>query len=286
MRKRPIHTPPPPTISVKRQAKGRGFFKRLHAVTRGRNQRAATAAAAEDLEEEHSNTRIARGLTIIFGVHIVAIGLYFFHLHFLSSRTDAPKGSTAVRTEPQAPLIGPQDRKEMIARGDTYATIAARVGVDEESLRVANNNCSLNAGNQIVIPAKRITAQLRPEIEALRNPAAQPSNQAAAPSADDGLVDASPVVTEPTGDPVLVRPRPNEEPAPRAIPVDNPPTRPQAQQANNRTPKTAKSYTVRNGDSLWGIAKRHKVEQAALMKANGITDPKKLRSGMTLKIPE
>ena len=170
-----------------------------------------------------------------------------------------------------------------------YSVIAKKIGfpsMDEESLRVANNNCSLNAGNQIVIPAKRITAQLRPEIEALRNPAAQPPNQAAAPSADDGLVDASPVVTEPTGDPVLVRPRPNEEPAPRAIPVDNPPTRPQAQQANNRTPKTAKSYTVRNGDSLWGIAKRHKVEQAALMKANGITDPKKLRSGMTLKIPE
>lgn len=274
MRKRTTTTFLTPAISVKRRPASRGFFKRLHAVTRGRNQRVAAAATAGDIEEEHTNSRIARGLFIIFGVHILAIGLYFFHLHFLSNRTDAPKGSTAVRTEPQAPLINPQDRKEMISRGDTYATIAARVGVDETSLRAANNNCALNAGNQLVIPSKRITAQLTPDVAALRQPAPP-----AQPSAEDGLVDANPVITEPAEQPVLVRPRAIEDPAPRAIPVTEP------QSSRPRTGAT-KSYTVRSGDSLWGIAKRLKVEQAALMKANGITDPKKLRTGMTLKVPQ
>jgi LysM repeat protein len=275
MRKRPSTTIfRTPVISVKRRPPVRGFLKRIHAVTRGRNQRVAAAATAGELEEEHTNSRIARGLFIIFGVHILAIGLYFFHLHFLSNRTDAPKGTAAVRTEPQAPLINPQDRKEMIARGDTYASIAARTGVDEASLRAANNNCALNAGNQLIIPSKRISAQLTPEVDALRQP-----HGPARSASDEGLVDANPVITEPSEQPVLVRPLPDEGPVPRAIPV-------KLQEPNRTSTAAGKAYTVRSGDSLWGIAKRLKVDQASLMKANGINDPKKLRTGMILKVPQ
>jgi LysM repeat protein len=45
------------------------------------------------------------------------------------------------------------------------------------------------------------------------------------------------------------------------------------------------TYTVKKGDSLWRIARRHKVELASLLKTNGITNANKLRIGMTLRIP-
>jgi LysM repeat protein len=43
---------------------------------------------------------------------------------------------------------------------------------------------------------------------------------------------------------------------------------------------------VKPGDSIFAIAGRYKVSQDALMKLNGISDPKKLRIGMKLVIPQ
>jgi LysM repeat protein len=48
---------------------------------------------------------------------------------------------------------------------------------------------------------------------------------------------------------------------------------------------SAKTYLVKSGDNLTRIASRHSVKQAAIMKANGITDPGKIRIGMSLVIP-
>ncbi|MCF7732842.1 MAG: LysM peptidoglycan-binding domain-containing protein [Akkermansiaceae bacterium] len=272
MKKRPdtlFHTP---TIKVKRQAPARRFLKRLSAVTRGRNQRVA-AAAAEDLEEADHSSRISKGLTIIFGVHILAIGAYFFHLNFLSNRTEDPGSvATAVRSEQKAqapPLINPQDHAVMVVRGDTYATIAATENIDEEALRIANGNRPIAAGIRLIVPPKRITAVLPPAVEALRENPATPAR----PAADDGLVEANPEVTATPAHAVLVRPRTGAESTPpRAIPV-------------RQSSTTARSYTVRKGDTLWAISRRMKVDQTALMGANGITNPNKIRLGMTLKIP-
>lgn len=44
-------------------------------------------------------------------------------------------------------------------------------------------------------------------------------------------------------------------------------------------------YTVVKGDNPWKIAKKFKISQDELMKANGITDPKKIQIGQQLKIP-
>jgi LysM repeat protein len=44
-------------------------------------------------------------------------------------------------------------------------------------------------------------------------------------------------------------------------------------------------YTVVKGDNPWKIAKKFKISQEELMKANGITDPKKIQIGQVLKIP-
>jgi murein DD-endopeptidase MepM/ murein hydrolase activator NlpD len=46
-----------------------------------------------------------------------------------------------------------------------------------------------------------------------------------------------------------------------------------------------KTYTVRSGDSLYGIARRFNVNADALAEANGIDDPARLRLGQKLRIP-
>ena len=44
------------------------------------------------------------------------------------------------------------------------------------------------------------------------------------------------------------------------------------------------TYTVRYGDTLSGIAKKHNTTTSAIARANGISDPRKLRPGQKLKI--
>lgn len=45
------------------------------------------------------------------------------------------------------------------------------------------------------------------------------------------------------------------------------------------------TYTVRPGDSLYGIARSNKVKFAELQQVNGISDPHRVKPGMVLKIP-
>jgi len=67
--------------------------------------------------------------------------------------------------------------------------------------------------------------------------------------------------------------------APRAILV-----RPNS--SSQTTPAASgKTHIVQPGESIFRIASRHKVSQDALMRANGITDPRKMRVGARLVIP-
>ncbi|WP_045835793.1 LysM peptidoglycan-binding domain-containing M23 family metallopeptidase [Hyphomicrobium sp. 99] len=45
------------------------------------------------------------------------------------------------------------------------------------------------------------------------------------------------------------------------------------------------TYTVRPGDSLYGIARSNKVKFAELQQVNGISDPRRVKPGMVLKVP-
>ena len=64
--------------------------------------------------------------------------------------------------------------------------------------------------------------------------------------------------------------------------------------ANNLTPPdknarlpadSGKTYVVRKGDSPYSIADKLKVDASAILKLNGIDDPKKIKPGQTLRIP-
>ena len=70
-------------------------------------------------------------------------------------------------------------------------------------------------------------------------------------------------------------------------PAREPATRPvqPTQTASIDTPGWNGSYTLNQGDSLYAIARQHRVSLADLQRANGITDPTKVRAGTVLKVP-
>jgi len=202
----------PRTVPVKRRPVRSGFFKRIHAVTRHRNQRVAATATAEDLENEDHSARISRGFTIIFLIHVVAIALYFIHLNFLNDHSVA-KSTPAVSTEAatlstpridRPPMLSPEDATCIVVAGDNYARIAAREGVDEAALRAVNQNKPIAAGLTFKLPPKRIVATDSPMVVALR--------KQATPNSTRGLVEAPPVEPSEPQRPLLVHPKVVHEP--------------------------------------------------------------------------
>ena len=261
----------PHTLPVKRRPVPQGIFKRLSAVTSNRKQRVAATATA-DMDADDSSSKISRALTIVFLFHIVAIGLLFVHQRFLDGRTPAEpqsvkagKAESAVASAPARsdyPRLAAGEKSRAVVAGDNYVRIAAKESVDEDDLRQANQNVDIRPGMVLKIPPKRIVAVDPPEVTAILNPAPA--------GGDPGLVEAVPV---------------NVSGAPRALLV-RPNVTHAAQPAPAPAAASGKTYIVQNGDSVWRIANRFKVNQDALMRANGISDARKIKGGMSLVIPQ
>jgi LysM repeat protein len=260
----------PNTLPVKRKPAPKGIFKRLSAVTRNRKQRVA-ATANPEMESEDSSSKISRALTIIFLIHIVAIGLIFIHQKFLDGRSsgDVKTVSTgkpetvarvaAVAPREDLPRLTTGEEPYVVSQGDNYTRIAAELGVDEGDLRLINNHVDIVSGRLLKIPPKRAVGQHAPAVASISQPTQ--------PVAEAGMVENVDVSNVPRAQ--LVRP------------VHNNATAAQPKSAVS----SGKSYVVQSGDSVWRIANRFKVNQDALMKANGISDARKMKVGMSLTIP-
>lgn len=264
----------PQTLPVKRRPVPKGILSRLSAVTQNRNrkQRVAAAATGGDLEVEDSGSKISRALTIIFLIHIVAIGLIFVHQRFLDGRSGEnpatakaePAESPTTVKRADLPRLTSGDKPYIVRSGDNYARIAAAEGVDEGSLRLLNKHVDIGPGLILRIPPKRIVAEDPPEVTAIREQST--SNH------DRGLVEAVPVSVSNAPKAQLVRSKLIHET--------------QAPPSGLAASASGKSYVVQPGDSIWRIANRFKISQDNLMRANGISDARKMKTGMKLVIPE
>jgi len=254
-------------IPTRRQPVRKALYARLFNKTKTKRQRAAAVSpAADDMDEGGIN--ISRSLSIIFAIHIVAIGMIFIHKQYLSGRTSAPESTAApavaeAPTTPrdQLPVLSGGDKPYMVRKGDNYAIIAAKHSVDENELREMNQDTDIRAGVVLRIPqGRRIVAEVPPEVVAIRN-------QPRADDSDLGLVEILPPAA---AEPQLIRPAlsRSDEDIPRALPV-----------AFGRT------HTVKAGENIWRISNQYKVSQEELMAINNITDPSKLQIGQTLKLP-
>jgi len=261
----------PSFLSTKRRnTKQHPVTRTLRAVTSRRKKQRVAATADHagfggDFDDDHdSGSRIARVLTIIFLIHVVAIGLIFVHHYYLKNTLPEAAASTtapATARESAAPRLSTGESTYIVARGDNYPRIAAAHELAEADLRAANDNVEIRPGLILRIPPKRITAVEPAEVAALRNP----GTPTAANPATDGLVPANDPAHR---DPVLAQPN-----IPRATPVPTP-------AASGRT------HVVQSGETIWRISQQYNVNQDALMKLNNITDPRRVRVGQTLKIPQ
>lgn len=266
------------TLPVKRKPVPKGVFRRLSAVTRNRKQRVAATASAPlpETEMDEGGSKVSRALTIIFLIHIVAIGLIFVHQKFLDGRPSETAGAAKAaeaapvveKPKENLPILTGGEKIHVVRAGDNYARIAEAEGVDEGDLRLLNQHVEMRTGLILKIPPQRIVAGESPELAEARRQL--PSD------ADRGLVENVDVSNAPKAQ--LIRPNVNH--------VENAP-RPAADVIPAAAPATGgKSYVVQPGDSVWRIANRFKVNQDALMRANGISDARKMKTGMKLVIPQ
>ena len=144
-----------------------------------------------------------------------------------------------------------------VERGDSFWTIARSYGVSKGELAACNNmsvNQPLKVGSTLVIPPGGVLGYKPPPIKKHK------------------VVKKAPVKKHAY--------------APKKF-TYKPPKR-HASVKKTSVPKSYSSsgtYTVKNGDSLWKIAKRHGVTTSQLARANGIDTNKTLKIGTKLVIP-
>ena len=239
----------------------------FHAKTKRRKKQRVAASA--DLGSEVPNLGVARALFVILVLHVAAIAAIFIHNRvtddsLITTSDRDPKTGSLIGESPkiEPPVIREDEEFYLPNLGDTFESIARAHGVKLEALRALNGDRKLKTGDVLRIPARTILV---------------------VPPIEDG-----PIVEVPKGSPIRTSIE-HEAPFESSATVVKPNVTP-AEEAT--TPvvvaprvSSGRTYTVKDGDSLWRIARRHKVALASLLKTNGITNAKTLRIGMTLRIP-
>lgn len=258
-------------LPTRRKPVRKTLSARLFNKTKTKRQRAAAASASPD-DMDESGINISRSLSIIFAIHIVAIGMIFVHKQYLSDRTPEPgtslSGSVASASTPDSnrnndlPKLSTGDTPYMVRQGDNYSIIAAKHNVDESELRNLNRGADIRAGAVLRIPkSKRIIAEDPPEVAAIRN-------QYGMNDSERGLVEIVPPVASNTAR--IVKPMRSADTAdiPRASVVGS-----------------GRTHVLKAGENIWRISNKYNVSQKELMALNNITDPTKLKIGQVIKLP-
>ncbi len=202
-----------------------------------------------------------------------------------------------------------------VRKGETMASIAKKYGVSLRSLRNANGGVRKPArgtrlkvittervwqprpqeevaattppeGDNLLIPSPTATsvpeeaadvADIQPEEAA---DTAQPADNSA--EGDENLSLGS-VVGAPRTAPAQATPQPQKQPQKQQAKPEADKAKPAAAKPAKKEQK-ASTYTVRPGDTLFGIAKKNGTTVKALQKANGLTDKSKIQPGQKLKL--
>lgn len=167
-------------------------------------------------------------------------------------------GSASTEQTPKSMAVAPTSKKtttksrtHRVRRGETLGAIARKYGVSTKQLMAWNgitNPRKVKAGQKLIIEGKS-KAKHKVKKSSIEVP----------PAKDTKLSSAAPT------------------PAPATTPSDAPAPAP--------APKNKSvTHTVKSGESLWTIARKHNVTIAQLQKWNNLSDPSAVRAGTSLKI--
>lgn len=234
--------------------------KRLHA---------RAASGREEIEEYESEAepsmKLSQAFIVVLVLHVVAVaGIYGFNKlketsakpvaakkeasPVVAEKAPEPVAEASVATPLAAEVSG---QTYTVVAGDTLKKIASKFKTSIEALEKANNltSTSIIRTGQVLVVGKGSPA-------------------ASAKAEPVPLAQATPSV--------VAKPVPVQPVAAKTAPE------PQAQESKS---SAGQSYVVAKGDNPYSIAKKFKVTQEALMKANNIDDPRKLKIGQSLAIP-
>lgn len=239
--------------------------KRIHARV------ASSREEVDDYESESEpSMKLSQAFLVVLALHILAVGgIYGFNKLKESSakpvaaKTESAPAAPPVSEKAQEPApaaaqaTGVAAETYTVVAGDTLRKIATKFKTSVEALEKANNltAASIIRTGQVLVVGKASAAAA---------PAPAASNPA--PS-----VVAKPAPQQPVAAPIASTPK---TAAPEPKPV-----------AKVESSSSGQTYVVAKGDNPYSIAKKFKVTQDALMKANKIDDPRKLQIGQKLVIP-
>jgi LysM repeat protein len=248
--------------------------KRLHA------RAASGGEEIDDYESEaEPSMKLSQAFIVVLILHVVAVGgIYGFNkLKETSAKPVAAKKEAApvvsekgsepmveaksqTQTQSQALAAKPAAAETVpqtytVVAGDTLKKIASKFKTSIEALEKANNltGTSIIRTGQVLVVGKTSSSHAAP---------------ASAKSQPVPVSQATPSV--------VAKPAPVQPVAAKTAPA--------APVAETKS-AAGQSYIVAKGDNPYSIAKKFKVNQGELMKANNIDDPRKLKIGQTLVIP-
>jgi LysM repeat protein len=247
--------------------------KKLHA------RAAASHEEIDDYEgESEPSMKLSQAFLVVLVLHVIAVGGIYGFSKFkehttpkVAAKTEAAPKKEATETI-KAPVAA-QDAKTNAApqtytvmAGDTLKRIATKFNTSIESIEKANNlapNAVLKVGQVLTIgktAAKPATEPVKAAPVAV--------TEKAAPAPAPAVVAKAPPLKAPEADKAVSTKVPAKTDAPAVT-----------------EPAKDTAYIVEKGDTPYSIAKKLKVSETALMKANNIDDPRKLKIGMKLTLP-
>jgi len=253
----------------------------------------------EDYEgESEPSMKLSQAFFIVLLLHVVAVGgIYAF-----SKYKEGSSPKPVAKVEAPAVKEPTETKKEVVAQdskpatptqsytvvgGDTLKRIASKFGTSIESIEKANNlaaNSVLHVGQLLTIA--KATKNIATEATK-QNAAEKPAPAVAAQVSQIKTVEAKNPATK-TAD-TQATPAKAADAKISAQTGTQPAAQLTAAKTDIGTPakqnSTDKTYLVAKGDTPYSIAKKLKVSESELMKANKIDDPKKLKIGQPLVLP-
>ena len=292
-------------IQIKRNKPASSHYRVLYAKTgRKRRLHAATTATVDQhagMGADVPGIGVGRALFVILILHVLAVAAIYIHSAFFADAKvlTANEGQHAL-SEPAAALVVPvapvaekavvkkkasakrvvqqpaHTGRHIVVTGDTYPRIARRCNVSETALRALNGGQALRAGIVLDLPAELSARPVDPKTAAAPKKSAPKASVA---KKKESAIAAKAPDAKPA-QAVKVTPAYDVSNAPKALVEE-----PDAPAATPAIQDSGKTYTIKPGDTLWGISSRFKVSRDDLLALNGIKDANKIYPGRNIKIP-